>query len=284
MQLIDQWDPGVVLTAMVEDRLASGSGATFFLTSLLDHPDFDPERHLPLMRQVSMGGSPIPADVARRAAALGIVMTRAYGSTEHPSTTMSLPSDPEPKRLYSDGRALPGVELRLVDIDGRPVGAGEPGEIYSRGPELFVGYTDPALTDDALDADGWYATGDVGVVDPDGYLTITDRKKDIIIRGGENVSAAEVEELLQSLPGVAEVAVVAAPDARYGAHGCAMVRLLPGVSEFRLDAVRDHLDACGLARQKWPEELRFVDDFPRTASGKIQKNVLRTLVGSGDRR
>ena len=116
------------------------------------------------------------------------------------------------------------------------------------------------------------------MLDADGYLTITDRKKDIIIRGGENVSAAEVEELMQSIPGVAEVAVVAAPDARYGEHGCAMVRLATGASDFGLDAVRGHLEAHGLARQKWPEELRFVDDFPRTASGKIQKNVLRARV------
>jgi acyl-CoA synthetase (AMP-forming)/AMP-acid ligase II len=278
MQLIDQWDPAVVLSAMLEDRVASGGGATFFLTSLLDHPDFDPERHLPLMRQVAMGGSPIPADVARRAADLGIVLTRAYGSTEHPSTTMSLPTDPEPKRLFTDGRALPGVELELVDLDGRPVPVGAPGEIHSRGPELFVGYTDPDLTSDALDAEGWYATGDIGILDPDGYLTITDRKKDIIIRGGENVSAAEVEELLQAMPAVAEVAVVAAPDPRYGEHGCAIVRLLPGGAAFDLDAMRAHLEAQGLARQKWPEEVHFVDDFPRTASGKVQKHMLRAAV------
>ncbi len=144
-----------------------------------------------------------------------------------------------------------------------------------------MGYTDPVLTAEAIDADGWYDTGDTGILDPEGYLTITDRKKDIIIRGGENVSAAEVEELLADMAGVAEVAVVAAPDARYGEHGAAVVRLLPDAPAFALGAVRAYLQAGGLARQKWPEEVRFVDDFPRTASGKIQKNVLRTSLRDG---
>ncbi len=142
---------------------------------------------------------------------------------------------------------------------------GQPGEIHSRGPELFAGYTDPALTADAIDADGWYDTGDIGVLDPDGYLTITDRKKDIIIRGGENVSSAEVEGVLAEMAGVAEVAVVAAPDARYGEHGAAIVRLLPGAPAFGLESAQQHLEAGGLARQKWPEELRFVERLPPDA-------------------
>jgi acyl-CoA synthetase (AMP-forming)/AMP-acid ligase II len=115
----------------------------------------------------------------------------------------------------------------------------------------------------------------VGVLDGDGWLTITDRKKDIIIRGGENVSAVEVEELLARLPGVAEVAVVSAPDARLGEHGCAFVRPQPGAPPLELAAVRAHLEAAGLARPKWPEELRLVDELPRTPSGKVQKFALR---------
>ena len=155
------------------------------------------------------------------------------------------------------------------------------GEILSRGPDLFEGYTDPALTADAFVGDGWYTTGDVGVLDEDGYLTITDRKKDIIIRGGENVSAAEVEDLLLHIRGVAEVAVVAAPDPRLGEHACAFVRLVPGAESLELERVRSHLAAAGLARQKWPEELRLVPDFPRTASGKVQKFVLRQQLRAG---
>jgi acyl-CoA synthetase (AMP-forming)/AMP-acid ligase II len=170
---------------------------------------------------------------------------------------------------------LAGVEQRLVGADGRDVGPGEPGEIRSRGPDLCAGYTDPALTAAAFDGEGWYASGDIGVVDADGYLTITDRKSDIIIRGGANISAAEVEELLAAMPGVAEVAVVAAPDPRLGERACAFVRPRPGIAAPDLDAVRRHLETAGLARPKWPEELRLVEDFPRTPSGKIRKFVLR---------
>jgi acyl-CoA synthetase (AMP-forming)/AMP-acid ligase II len=281
LDLLDVWDPATVLAAMADDGVALTGGPPFFLLSLLDHPDFDPAVHLPYVARLTMGGAPIPAEVARRATDLGISITRAYGSTEHPSTTGALHSDPAEKRIYTDGRIMSGSELRLLDADGRPAPTGQPGEIHSRGPELFVGYTDPALTAEAIDPDGWYDTGDTGFLDPDGYLTITDRKKDIIIRGGENISAAEVEGLLAGIAGVAEVAVVAAPDARYGEHGAALIRLLPGAVPFGLDAVQAHLRAGGLSRQKWPEELRFVDDFPRTPSGKIQKNVLRTSLRAG---
>ena len=203
--------------------------------------------------------------MAERATALGISIVRAFGSTEHPSITGATHDLPEHKRITTDGRPLLGVEVRLLDD----------GEILSRGPDLFAGYTDPALTAAAVDADGWYHTGDIGVLDDDGWLTITDRKKDIIIRGGENISAAEVEDLLLRLPGVAEAAVVAAPDERLGEHACAFLRLAPGASEPTLPDVRIHLEAAGLARQKWPEELHTVTDFPRTASGKIQKFALR---------
>jgi acyl-CoA synthetase (AMP-forming)/AMP-acid ligase II len=273
IHLVDVWDPAFVLGAMLEADLSSGSGSTYFLTSLLDAPGFGPE-HAKRMPWSGLGGSPVPVAVSERAEALGIAVTRAYGSTEHPSTTSSQASTPRAKRNRTDGRALPGVELRLVDAEGREVGAGEPGEIWSRGPDLCAGYTDPAL-DDAFDPEGWYRSGDVGVLDAEGYLTITDRLKDIIIRGGENVSAAEVEELLQRLPGVAEVAVVAAPDPRLGEHGCAFLRVLPGGAAPDLAALRRHLEGEGLARQKWPEELRLVSDFPRTPSGKIVKAELR---------
>ena len=202
-----------------------------------------------------------------------------------PSATGSLPDAPRAKRNCTDGRALPGVELRLVDDSGRDVAPGDPGEIWSRGPDLCAGYTDPRLTRDAFDAQGWYASGDIGVLDGDGYLTITDRKKDIIIRGGANISAAEIEELLVRMPGVAEVAVVAAPDPRLGEYACAFVRPRPGELAPDLESVRLHLESTGLARPKWPEELRTVDEFPRTPSGKIKKFVLReTLRATPGRR
>jgi acyl-CoA synthetase len=274
IHLIDVWDPATVLRAVLEDGMGAGSGSTYFLTSLLDHPDCTPA-HLELMREVGLGGSPIPSAVAERARSLGLALLRSYGSTEHPSTVGTFPHEPEEKRLYTDGSVLPGVEVRIVDDDGNDLPQGEQGEIWSRGPDRCLGYTDAALTASAFDADGWYRTGDIAVMDPDGYLTITDRKKDIIIRGGENISAAEVEELLAHMPGVAEVAVVAAPDERLGEHGCAYFRMQPGVDAPDLPAVRAHLEQAGLTRQKWPEELRSVEDFPRTPSGKVKKFVLR---------
>jgi acyl-CoA synthetase (AMP-forming)/AMP-acid ligase II len=262
--LIDGWDPATILRLMLEHDLTAGSGSTYFLLSLLEHPDFGDE-HARRMPAIGLGGSAVPAAIGERAAALGIETTRSYGSTEHPSTTGARHVDAREKRINTDGLPLPGVELCLD----------EDGEIWSRGPDLFSGYTDPDLTAEATDADGWYRTGDIGVLDDEGWLTITDRAKDVIIRGGENVSPAEVEDLLLRLPGVAEVAVVAAPDARLGEHGCAFIRPARGAEAPDLAAIRDHLEAAGLARQKWPEEIREVADLPRTASGKVQKFALR---------
>lgn len=280
MHLIDRWDPGHALEVMLDQGIGGGTGASVFLASLLDHPDFTPA-HAARMERVGLGGAPVPVALGERATALGIAMIRSYGSTEHPSTTGCQFDDPAEIRHRSDGRALAGVELRLVDEEGAEVPPGSPGEILSRGPDLCLGYTDPALNAVAFDDEGWYRTGDIGVLDADGFLTITDRAKDIIIRGGENVSAAEVEGALQSLPGVAEIAVVAAPDARLGEHACAVVRMQPGAAPLTLGDVTAHLEGVGLARQKWPEELRQVDDFPRTATGKIRKVDLRAWLRSG---
>jgi acyl-CoA synthetase (AMP-forming)/AMP-acid ligase II len=279
IHLIDRWDPGRVLEVMLEADVAGGTGASVFLASLLDHPDFTAE-HAKRMPRVGLGGAPVPVALGERAQALGISIIRAYGSTEHPSVTGSVFEDPAAKRHGTDGAPKVGVEVQLLDEDGAPVPVGTPGEIWSRGPDLSLGYTDPALTAEAFDADGWYRSGDMGVLDPDGFLTITDRVKDVIIRGGENISAAELEEVVVQLPTVAEVAVVAAPDARLGEHACAVVRLVPGAS-LTLDEVTGALGAAGLARQKWPEELLIVDDFPRTGSGKIRKvDLRRQLVES----
>jgi acyl-CoA synthetase (AMP-forming)/AMP-acid ligase II len=277
VNLTDGWDPSVILPAMIEADLNAGSGATFFLTSLLDAPGIGPE-HLSRMRFIGLGGSSVPDPVVDRATDLGISIIRSYGSTEHPSSTAATHDDPLSKRGRTDGRPLPGVELRIVDDERNDVGPGEPGEILSRGPDLCAGYTDADLTAAAFDHDGWYATGDIGVLDDEGWLRITDRKKDIIIRGGENISALEVEGLLLQLDAVAECTVVAAPDERLGEHACAFLRLVPGSPAPELVDLQNHLDALGLARQKWPEELRVVADLPRTPSGKIKKHELRAQL------
>jgi acyl-CoA synthetase len=270
VNLIDEWDPGEVLKAMREDNLSVSGGATYFLTSLLDHPDFGPD-HLALMPFAGLGGSPVPVAVTRRATDLGIKTFRSYGSTEHPSITGCLIDEDESKRLTTDGRPLPGVEIRL----------GEDGEIFSRGPDCCIGYTDPTLTAKAFDDDGWYRTGDIGQLDAEGYLTITDRISDVIIRGGENISAQEIEELVAELPAVAEVCVVAEPDVRLGERAAAVVRVRTGMVAPTIEEVRTHLQATGLARQKWPESIYRVAEFPRTASGKVQKFRLRQDLRDG---
>lgn len=267
IDLCDVWDPAKVLALMESDGVAIGGGPPYFLTSLLDHPEFTSD-HLRYIKTAGLGGSSVPAAVTRRLADLGIFVYRSYGSTEHPSITGSAPSAPEDKRLFTDGDPRPGVEIRMTDE----------GEILSRGPDLCLGYTDPALTELMFDDDGWYHTGDVGVLDEDGYLTITDRKADVIIRGGENISALEVEEVLLGMPAVAEAVVVAAPDTRLGEHVAAVLRLKPGYTMLSVDEVGAHFERAGVARQKWPEELHEVDEYPRTASGKVQKFVVRKQI------
>jgi acyl-CoA synthetase len=269
IDLCDVWDPGEVLKLIERDGLSIGGGPPYFVTSLLDHPDCTPE-HMRHFTTVGLGGSTVPAAVTRRLADLGIFVFRSYGSSEHPSITGSAPTAPEEKRLYTDGNTRPGVEIRL----------GPDGEIFSRGPDLCLGYTDPELTADAFDEDGWYRTGDVGVLDNDGYLTITDRKADVIIRGGENISALEVEEVLLKMPAVAEAVVVAAPDDRLGERAAAVLRVRAGRDMPTLDEVRAHFKAAGVAIQKWPEELHQVDDYPRTASGKVQKFLVRQGIAT----
>lgn len=264
IHLLDIWDPGWVLELMTTENICVGGGVSYFVTSLLDHPEYRPA-HLAQLRYAGLGGAAVPAAVSTRLDGLGIRVFRSYGSTEHPSITGSLATEPAAKRLFTDGHALPGVEVRIAPD----------GEIISRGPDLCLGYTDSDLTARAFDAEGWYHTGDIGILDGDGYLTITDRKSDIIIRGGENVSALEVEEVLLTLAGVAEGVAVAVPDPRLGERTAAVVRCLPGHPEPDMDALRAHFAAAGLAKQKWPEELHIVADFPRTPSGKIQKFVIR---------
>ncbi|MGH3678606.1 MAG: AMP-binding protein [Mycobacterium sp.] len=272
IDLCDVWDPGKVLKLIETDGLSVGGGPPYFVTSLLDHPDCTAE-HMSNFKTVGLGGSTVPAAVTRRLADMGIFVFRSYGSSEHPSITGSTPDAPEEKRLYTDGNPRPGVEIRL----------GPDGEIFSRGPDLCLGYTDDELTERAFDSDGWYRTGDVGVLDEDGYLTITDRKADVIIRGGENISALEVEEVLLKMPAVAEAVVVSAPDTRLGEHAAAVLRVKAGQSMPTMAEVRERFERAGVAKQKWPEELHEVDDYPRTASGKVQKFLVRQRIATQPR-
>jgi acyl-CoA synthetase len=273
IHLLDVWNPDRVLPAMIEYGLAAGNGAPIFLTSVFDHREFSP-RHAAQINSTTLGGSPVPPAIIERAESLGIMVWRVYGCTEHPTISAGRRQDSLAIRSLTDGRALPGVELRIVDETGHPLRAGEPGQIQSRGPDLCAGYVDPLLNS-SFDEQGWFSTGDVGVLDENGYLTITGRIKDIIIRGGENISATEVEAMLMRIRGIAEAAVVAMPDPRYGERACAFVRVQSEGPVPCLESMREFLHSFGLAKIKWPEELIVVEEFPRTASGKIKKYVLR---------
>ena len=219
----------------------------------------------------------MPPSLVERADAAGIIAYRSYGSSEHPTASSGAVTDPQAKRAYTDGALLPGNKVRLIDCDGNDVGCGQVGEIVTTGPELFLGYADPALDAAAFLPGRWYRTGDLGFLDADGYLTVTDRLKDIIIRGGENISSKEIEDLLSEHPAVAEVAVVAAPDPVMGERVCAVVVTRAGHS-FDVAEARRYFALVGVARQKTPEVVLLVDELPRTPAGKIQKFVLRTLA------
>ncbi|MGI9164685.1 MAG: AMP-binding protein [Mycobacterium sp.] len=277
IHLLDYWDSSRVLSLMIAESLSAGTGAPLFLASLLDDPHCTPAHHA-LIKAASLGGAAVKPELVRRADALGIIAMRGYGCTEHPSISLGVVGDSLERRANSDGKIAAGVEVRVVDSDGAPLGAGEAGELLTRGPDLFSGYTDPVLNNDAF-VDGWYRTGDIGRVDDEGYLTIVDRKKDIIIRAGMNISAAELEAALISMAQIADIAVVAAPDSRTGEHACAFVRPAPGCEVPTIPQIQQHLAASGIAKYKWPEEVRaHPTDFPRTAAGKIRKADLRAIL------
>jgi len=273
--LMERWDATLALELIAAEGVTYMVGAPTFLRDLARHPALD--RHdVSSFRLFSCGGADVdPALVRDAAVRLGCVAKRVYGSSEFPTITTTGPDDPPARRIDSDGRPIGAAELRLVDDDGVAVPAGSEGEVLARGPECFLGYRDAALNADTFTADGWLRTGDLGVLDEAGFLRITGRKKDIIIRKGENISAREIEDLLASHPAVAEVAVIGLPDPAAGEIACAVIRLNIGTSTPTLADVTAHLLALGLSKRKLPEQLAVVDDFPRTPSGKIVKRTLR---------
>jgi acyl-CoA synthetase (AMP-forming)/AMP-acid ligase II len=279
IHLIDRWDPTRALGIMLEAGIGAGTGASVFLSSILDHPDFSPE-HAQHMRRVGLGGAPVPLALAERAASYDIAIIRAYGSTEHPSITGCSFDDPVDKRHATDGYALPGVEIRLLDDDGVAVPAGEPGEIWSRGPDLCVGYTDPTLGADAFDDDGWYRTGDMGVLDAESFLTITDRLKDVIIRGGRNIHPARIEALAMTHDAVEKAAAFAVADPRLGERVCLAVVARKDM-QAEPEAILRHLDLAGLSKHDMPEFILPLEEMPLTASGKVIKRELARWVEEG---
>ncbi len=274
--LVDGFDPGYMLELIAEHKVTRSGGAPIFMQVMIEDPRFD-ELDTSSLELFGVGGANVSPALIEKAEEVGWWSMRSYGCTEHPSITMGTLDDPLRKRAYTDGRPMLDVEVRFVDDEGTDVPAGVPGEILSRGPDLFLGYMDPAMDAEAFTKEGWFHTGDIGVMDADGYITITDRAKDIIIRGGENISAREVEDVLLTHPKIAQAAVTPVSDERYGERVCAFV-VPAGEGHPTLEDVLAHFHAEGVAKQKTPERLEIVDAFPMTLQGKVKKYELRRLV------
>ncbi|MDM7957641.1 AMP-binding protein [Blastomonas sp.] len=273
---MDQWNAQAAAELISNYDITSSSGTPFHLNGLLEAADVG-EHDLSSLRNYIVGAAPVPTSLVERCVAKGLAVYHCYGSSEHPTVTTGTADDPLDKRLNTEGRAMAGAEMRFVDDDGNDVPPHCEGEIVTRGADLFIGYLDQRLNDAAFLPGGWYRTGDIGRLDEDGYLLITDRKKDIIIRGGENISSKEVENILLTHPAIADVAVVAAPDARMGEIVCACVVLAPD-TVLTLEDIKGHFVAAAIARQKTPERLSVMDALPRNASGKVLKHLLRTTI------
>lgn len=262
--LLARWDPTEFLTAIERERGTFSGGATPFLQGAVDHPDLD-RFDLSSFRLFPCGGADVPPDLIRRAQQrLGVRTGRGYGSTEFPSISSSAgPGEDDERRAETDGRPIGENRIRIVD-----------GEVEAIGPELFLGYLDRSLDAEAFTPDGWLRTGDLGVTDAGGYLTITGRAKDVVIRYGEKIPAKEVETLLARHPSVDQVAVVALPDPRTGERACACIVIVPGAPVPTLADLAEFCTARGLATRRLPEQIDIVDALPRTPGGKVDKRAL----------
>ncbi|UQA94781.1 class I adenylate-forming enzyme family protein [Streptomyces halobius] len=233
---------------------------------------------IPSLRLLSGGGAPLPPELyAAAGRELECAIVHGYGMTECPMIAMGTPYDSDEQLSRTVGRPVVGAEVRIARPDGSEAGVGEAGEVTLKGAMLFRRYTDPALTTDAFDAEGYFHTGDLGYLRPDGHLVLTGRLKDIIIRKGENISAQEIEDLVRTHPAVAEAAVIGLPDRERGERLCAVVTLAdPAAAQLSLAALNSHLRAAGLMTQKLPEQLEIADELPRGGPlHKVLKEALR---------
>lgn len=277
--LLDRWEPDAALQAIARHRVTYMIGAPTFLQDLLAAPALG-EHDLTSLRLFSCGGASVAPELMRlgRARVPGLVTKRSYGSSEFPTIATTAIEDALARGQDTEGRALRGVEIRVTDASGRPLAAGSEGEIRARGPECFLGYVDATLDRECFDDDGFFRTGDLGVLDADGYLRITGRVKDIIVRKGEKISAREVEDLLLEHPEIADAALIPLADPATGERACACVQLATAAAPLTLDALVAFLRARDLTPQKLPEQLELVTEFPRTPSGKINKRLLREAI------
>ena len=255
----------------------AGSGTFFHLAYLKAQREAPGARLFPNVRAYPGGGAPKPPqlhyDIKNEIGGAGIVS--GYGLTETPILTMASVDDPDEALANTEGRALGGVQLRVITLDGKEAGIGEEGEIRGKAPQMMKGYLDSALDAEAFDDEGWFRTGDLGRIDADGNVTITGRLKDIIIRKGENISAKEVEDLLFTHPKVADVAVIGLPDPASGERACAVVAPKDAADPLGFDEMVSFLKEKGLRVVALPEQLEVVDALPRNPAGKVMKQDLK---------
>lgn len=276
--LQDVWDPKRAAAIIGQERVTFTMASTPFLSDLTEAVGsgaFD----VSSLRIFLAAGAPIPRVLVERATkTLGANIVSAWGMTENGAVTTTKLEDPEEKTFFTDGCALPGMEVCVVGPDNKPLPPGQEGLLKTRGCSNFVGYLKrPQLY--SHDADGWFDTGDLAKIDADGYVRITGRAKDIVIRGGENIPVIEIEGLLFRHPAVQAVAIIGMPDQRLGERACAFVVVKPGQT-LSFDEMVGFLQDQKIARQYLPERLEIVDDLPRTPSGKVQKFKLREVAKS----
>jgi fatty-acyl-CoA synthase len=275
----ESFDPEAALTAVAAEKCTALYGVPTMFIAELDHPRFR-EFDLSSLRTGIMAGSPCPIAVMRRVVDEMHMpeVTICYGMTEtSPVSFQSSCDDPLERRVGTVGRIHPHVQVKIVDADGRVTPRGTSGELLTRGYSVMRGYwADPERTRDAIDAGGWMHTGDLAVIDEQGYCNIVGRVKDMIIRGGENISPREIEEFLYRHPAVLDVAVVGVPDHKYGEAVCACIRLRDGASATE-EEIREFCRGQ-IAHYKVPRYVRFVDSFPMTVTGKVQKYLIREHV------
>ena len=273
--LMESWNAAEAVALIERHDLIGTVAATPFLVELAQAAR-DSGKRLPVFRFFACGGAAVPGELipAANAAFANCRAFRVFGASEVPLVTFGWPRD-ERLAATTDGEIV-DYTVRVVDADDRDVPDGEEGEILARGPGMMMGYADEVQTREAITPDGFFRTGDLGVRTPEGAITITGRKKDLIIRGGENISAKEIEDVLHTHPGVREAAVVAMPHARLGEGVCAYIIGRGDAPD--ADELMAHVAASGLARQKIPERFELVEDFPRTASGKVRKDQLRADI------
>lgn len=273
--LLDIFPPTACLELLEQQRCTCVLGATPFVYDMLCSLEKRP-CDLTSLRFFLCGGTTIPQKIARDCQQRGIKLLSIYGSTESSPHALVNLDDSLSRMMNTDGYAAAGVEIKVVDEARNTLPAGVEGEEASRGPNVFMGYLDePELTARALDKDGWYYSGDLCRMDEAGYIKITGRKKDIIVRGGENISSREVEDILLQHPRIHDACVVAMPDDRLGERSCAYVVLKPPHHSLSLESVVAFFSRKRVAKYKYPEHIVIVETLPRTASGKVQKYQLR---------